>query len=190
MTSIVRLHREGLGYSFNSQLGPRHLAYIYSAMTQDDDSLVAVAREGDAVIGVVSATLDAEALAARLMSGLPLRRWLALLMRLALRPRLVLTWLADRRAGQHPVIYGGEVVRPYLSTIAVDGRARRGGVGRALVSAVDDFFTRQGCRAYYLDTLAENTEARAFYGRLGFVEVEQRGHMTVLVRELQRAARP
>jgi len=83
-----------------------------------------------------------------------------------------------------PVIYKTVEVKPMLIAIAVDSSARQGGIGRALVQAVDDFFRQLSQPFYYLDTRVENITARAFYQRLGFVEHERRGRNLILVKEL------
>lgn len=184
MEPVVQLHQEALGYSFNSQLGGRHLAHIYQVMRCDENSLVVTAHRGGLLVGVVSATRDPEALKTRLISSLTPRQWFGLIGRLALRPQLLFTWLADQRVNSRPVTFRGVTVRPYLAAIAVAERARQAGVGRALVGAVDDFFRARRCPAYHLDTLADNAASRVFYRRLGFVELEQRGPAVILVKTL------
>ncbi|GAA3133001.1 ribosomal protein S18 acetylase RimI-like enzyme [Kribbella aluminosa] len=61
-----------------------------------------------------------------------------------------------------PELYVGELV------VAPQHEGR--GVGRALMDAVVDHARQQGLTAITLDTGAANTNARAFYSRLGFAE--------------------
>ncbi|WP_134124412.1 GNAT family N-acetyltransferase [Kribbella kalugense] len=61
-----------------------------------------------------------------------------------------------------PELYVGELVvaKPF------EGQ----GVGRALIDALTDHAKQRGLATVTLDTGAANTNARAFYGRLGFDE--------------------
>jgi ribosomal protein S18 acetylase RimI-like enzyme len=56
----------------------------------------------------------------------------------------------------------------WLEDLYVDARARRAGLGRALVSAALDRAEARGCRRVELDVNESNTEAIAFYRSLGF----------------------
>lgn len=181
--AVVTLHRRFLGYSVNSLLGPAHLAYLYEFMRSDPESIVLVARCRGDIAGVVSATLDPESLAKRLMGGLGVAGWLGLLLRLLARPGALLKWFAGRDLGR-PVSYENRPVVPCLTAIAVDGRFRKAGIGKSLVTGVEDFCRNRGYGSFRLDTLADNDTSRKFYERLGFVEVEQRGENVILVRVL------
>jgi GNAT superfamily N-acetyltransferase len=61
--------------------------------------------------------------------------------------------------------------RLWLSDLFVRARARRLGVGRALMSAVARLATAQGCEAVYWDLWRENRAGKAFYESLGAVEI-------------------
>jgi ribosomal protein S18 acetylase RimI-like enzyme len=52
--------------------------------------------------------------------------------------------------------------------LAVDPAARRGGVARALVAAVEDRLRTQGARGVYVDTPVDNLTGRRFYEGIGF----------------------
>jgi ribosomal protein S18 acetylase RimI-like enzyme len=56
----------------------------------------------------------------------------------------------------------------WLEDLFVTEAARRGGLGRALVSAAIERATERGCRRIELDVNEQNTEAIAFYESLGF----------------------
>ena len=184
LDSVVRLHRDAIHYSFNSRLGASHLAYLYSMLQQDATCLVTVAVEDDKVLGVVSAATDPAGFKERVFSSMSPARWAAVAGRLFLQPGLWLD-LWQGRALDRPVIYKNEQVKPTLIAIAVHPSARQSGLGRALVQSVDDFFRRLSQPFYHLDTRVENTTARAFYQRLGFVEHERRGRDLIFVREIQ-----
>ena len=61
-----------------------------------------------------------------------------------------------------------------LESVAVDLRARRGGVGRALCGAVMDWCRRQGAAAVELEVRAASGGAIDLYRGLGFVAVGRR----------------
>ncbi len=181
--AVVRLHRTAMGYSFNSRLGAKHLAYLYSLLQQDETCLVTVAVANEEVLGVVSAVLTPQRFKEKVFSSMSLTRWMSLASHLMIQPSLWFEFWQSRSLNQ-PVMYKNVEVKPALITIAVDESARQTGVGRALVQSVDDFFRQLSQPFYHLDTRADNTTARAFYQRLGFVEHERRGRDLIFVKEL------
>ncbi len=181
--SVVALHQMALSYSLNSRLGTGHLSYLYSNMRQDATCLSIVAVMEGEVLGVVCAALNPEMLTRRLLAGFPTRQWVALLGRIVCQPTFLLEWLKSRSLS-HPVTFQDMKVRPYLTVIAVSPAARRSGLGRALVGTVDNFVRQHGQSFYHLDTRTDNSMARAFYSRLGFIELEERGPDVVFVRQL------
>ena len=62
-----------------------------------------------------------------------------------------------------------------LESVVVDGRARRGGVGRGLCDAVVEWCGGQGAATMELEVRAGSAGAIALYGGLGFVVVGRRG---------------
>ena len=58
----------------------------------------------------------------------------------------------------------------YVGELAVDPQHEGRGVGRALIDAVSEHARALGLHTISLDTGAANTNARAFYERLGFEE--------------------
>jgi ribosomal-protein-alanine N-acetyltransferase len=61
-----------------------------------------------------------------------------------------------------------------LESVAVEGAARRGGVGKALCAAVTDWCRGQGVRALELEVRAGSEAAIALYAGLRFVVVGRR----------------
>lgn len=61
--------------------------------------------------------------------------------------------------------------RDYLWHVYVDPRVQRRGVGRALTEAALAEIASRGATRAWLDVLAGNTKARAFYRALGWEEV-------------------
>src|SRR5580692_562732 len=62
----------------------------------------------------------------------------------------------------------------YIGELVVADRAARRGIGRALVTAADEWARDRGLRNLTLHTGAYNAGARAFYADLGFAEEEVR----------------
>ncbi|MEM9618283.1 MAG: GNAT family N-acetyltransferase [Pseudomonadota bacterium] len=61
----------------------------------------------------------------------------------------------------------------YLEAWYVDDRARGKGVGKRLVTAVEDWGRSQGFQEIASDTQPENTTSRKAHAQLGFEEIEQ-----------------
>jgi ribosomal-protein-alanine N-acetyltransferase len=61
-----------------------------------------------------------------------------------------------------------------IESVAVDGAARRGGMGRSLCEAVIAWCRRQGARAVELEVRGGSVGAIALYGGLGFVSFGRR----------------
>jgi GNAT superfamily N-acetyltransferase len=55
-----------------------------------------------------------------------------------------------------------------IEELVVDEKARRRGIGRALIQAALDWASAQGCSEVEVSTELDNSVARAFYRRLGF----------------------
>jgi len=60
--------------------------------------------------------------------------------------------------------------RGWLHHLAVDPGFRRRGIGSALVREVETRLRARGCLKVNLLVFADNSEARAFYRRLGYDE--------------------
>jgi aminoglycoside 6'-N-acetyltransferase I len=58
----------------------------------------------------------------------------------------------------------------YLEGWYVDPRARRRGVGRALIAAAERWALQQGCTEFGSDVLVDNQESQAAHRALGFQE--------------------
>jgi ribosomal protein S18 acetylase RimI-like enzyme len=56
----------------------------------------------------------------------------------------------------------------YFGMLAVDARARRGGIGRALVEAAEEQCRRAGCTAMTMSTGEDRAELIPYYGKMGY----------------------
>lgn len=61
----------------------------------------------------------------------------------------------------------------YLEGWYVEARARRQGVGRALIWAAEAWAQAQGCREFASDTHVDNDASARAHAAMGFTEVEQ-----------------
>lgn len=59
----------------------------------------------------------------------------------------------------------------HLLLLAVDAAHRRKGIGRALMDWLETTALTAGTGCIYLEARASNVEARAFYARLGYLEI-------------------
>jgi GNAT superfamily N-acetyltransferase len=62
----------------------------------------------------------------------------------------------------------------WLTALAVDESARRSGVGRGLVEAVEDFARQSGCERLSVTTQEHRTDACTFYIRVGLEQTGRR----------------
>lgn len=177
------LHCDVLYYSFNSRLGLNHLRHIYAVAASHAPTGVFGAVSGGRCIGVVCTTADAGGLIHEIMDAMRPGQWMQLAGRLALRPWLLVAWAKSRRLNR-PVQWRGAKVAAELVAIAVLPGARGNGIGTRLIERAEEFLASQGTKAYFLSTRVVNEEARSFYHKTGFVELECRGRDLVLVKSL------
>ena len=182
LDAIVTIHRAVLGYTLNSRLGRAHLAHLYHAMSRDSDCYVGVALSQDRPVGVVSGSLDLERAESRLFRSIGFGPWANIVWQVLRSPSLVREWRKGQAIGR-PVYRDRERVAAILTTLAVDPRCQRVGIGRQLISELEAFFAARNVHCYRLDTLADNRAAREFYRKAGFEELEQREDSIVLVKK-------
>lgn len=76
------------------------------------------------------------------------------------------TWRDGALSGT--VMVGEDGHRGWLYYLAVDHDRRRAGIGRALVSAAEEWLAARGCPKVQLMVRAGNDAAMLFYDRLGY----------------------
>ncbi|MEO0080944.1 MAG: ribosomal protein S18-alanine N-acetyltransferase [candidate division WOR-3 bacterium] len=81
---------------------------------------------------------------------------------------LALVAVKDGRLAGYAVAWAEEEL--HVANIAVEPAFRRLGIGRALMQQLETFGRRRGVKSVYLEVRQSNTEAQAFYRRLGFVQ--------------------
>ena len=62
----------------------------------------------------------------------------------------------------------------WLTALVVDASARRSGVGRALVNAVEKFARESNCERLSVTTHEDRMEARTFYVQVGLEQTGRR----------------
>ena len=86
---------------------------------------------------------------------------------LKIYPELFLIGLIDGRlAGT--VMGGYEGHRGWVYYLAVDPDLRRQGLGRQMMAAVEEKLLAKGCPKINIQVRGENTEALAFYNKIGY----------------------
>jgi ribosomal protein S18 acetylase RimI-like enzyme len=183
LDDIIRIHLDGLGYTLNSRLGPKHLAFLYQTMARDRLCYVGVALAAGVPVGVVSGTLDANRLRSRVLRSMTVMQCLGVARAFMLGPGLWVEWLKESIIGSSLWYEGGRVVAT-LTTLVVDSRFRGRGAGRQLVKALESFFVAHNVLDYRLETLLHNETARDFYTSLGFKEADRRAGSYVLVKRV------
>lgn len=180
---MASLHVAELQYSFNSKIGPEHLARVYRAMSKIPDCYIGVALENNVPIGVVSGALNVKKLKPAVLRSLGWRGCFRLAARLLTTPSAFGALLSESKS-RPPVIAEGKEIDACLTAIAVAATHRRKGLASELVRALEEFFRARKVSHYWLDTVLENTGARSFYKKLGFVEVMEVGKTVVLLKQL------
>jgi ribosomal protein S18 acetylase RimI-like enzyme len=166
--AAVAVHLAAFPGFFLSELGPAFLRELYCGFLRDG-GVALVADDGHGLPGVVAGTCQPDGFFGRLLR----RRWwafgLASLPLLARRPGALVRLLraVRYRGDASPQAHGA-----LLSTICVDPRGQRGGVGTALVRAFLQQAAAQGAEYVYLMADAREEGANAFYRRLGFTVQE------------------
>ena len=167
---VARLHEIELQAGLMAKLGVAFLADFYRHVAGDPDCILLAAVEGDRVIGFVSGTRDIGEFYRRFV----VRRGLALAVRLVpyvLRLRSLSGIMSLRRyfiardARHLPV--------SELTSLAVDAGAKRRGVGKALFAALQDYFRREGIRAFQVTAARTQPAALRFYPAVGARPVAQ-----------------
>jgi GNAT superfamily N-acetyltransferase len=183
LEDAIRIHRAGLGYSMNSRLGNSHLAHLYLMMGNDPECYVGVAVLHGRPVGVISGTEDANRLKSRMLRAMPLTRLIVTAARFLYQPWLILQWITEAIIAA-PVIYEGQEVKAVLTAIATAPAFQGRGIGRRLVEDLERFFVGRGVHCFRLDTLTTNEGARAFYSKLGFIDVGVRADSQIFVKKI------
>lgn len=166
VTDVVALQRAYLKGSIVTDLGAGFLARFHAAALEHSATRAFVIRTANDLAGFAIGTTDVggfnRSVKPRVL--LPLVRALLSPTGLALVPQFL------RAVGEHgPQPH----IAAELLLLAVDERARRQGVGRRLLAAVEQAFARDGVAEYRVAVRTHLDDARRFYGALGFTTEQE-----------------
>jgi len=167
--AVVALQVAFLDGSIVTQLGPRFLTRMHMLTLQHESTRAYVARDvqGGGILGFAVASVDVHAYNQYVKPRvLP-----SLVQALLLPPRIGLLGAFARMAAE------GEPQPPIdaeLLLLTVDARARRQGVGRALLEAIEAAFAAHGVSRYRVAVRSQLAEARAFYSASAFEHEQER----------------
>lgn len=177
------LHRQALPHGFFARLGPRFLARYHATFVDSPHAVALLAEHAPGPSGLVVGPVDAAAHRSWVLDERGPRLALAGLGALAVRPRVLATFLRSRlgrysRAVWHRLRPGRERGRAasgrpvaVLMHVAVAPHARGTGTGRALVAAFCEQVAARGAREVRLVTLGGPRGAGPFYRHLGWEHV-------------------
>ena len=164
IAEVAKLHAEGIATGFISSLGPTFIRQLYRGIISCPSAFCLVARQNSQVLGFVTA---AESVG-KLYKSVILRRGLLMLgplLRFAFSPRTI------RKIFQ-TLLYPSRTSKEYPSaeilSVVVAPVARRKGIGRKLMQAVLQEFSRRGVPAIKLAVAADNEPANQYYLKEGF----------------------
>lgn len=169
---IARLHFAEIHFGFLPLLGEEFLAYLYTQLAQLDDAAVWAAEEDGKILGFLSGTADFKTSYLKVFK----KAWMGLILRgipslfkksvLAKLPAVLLYPFKkhDKNTGEPERNSNAE-----LLSIAVRAEAQGKGVGRGLVTALEEAFKGWELTGdYFVTTNAADPDSTAFYRKLGF----------------------
>lgn len=185
LKDVVHIHKSVLGYTFSSQLGSEHLAYLYRQLSCNRECYTAVALISGQPVGIISGSIDMNKTKKMLVNSLPLNLRLNTLFHLIKTPPLIIE-LWRNRVIDRPIFVDEVPVNAILTTIAIQADYQGLQIGKQLVKELENFFLDHGVENYRVDTYASNIQARNFYKATGFHEVATRTNSVVLIKGIQR----
>ena len=163
--AAAALHREGISTGFLTRLGPAFLKQLYRAVPSCPSGFGFVWQRADGeVLGFIACSEST----GRLYKQVLLRRGVMLvlpLVRFLVRPAFVRRMIQTLR---YPAEVGEEMPAAEVLSIAVRGEARGKGVGKALMTAALQEFSRRGVDRVKVAVWAGNERANWFYQSCGF----------------------
>lgn len=161
---LAELHKRTISSGFLSSLGTAFLALLYRTLIQDEESRAFVAECGGAVVGFIAGTVDTGAFYRRFLR----RHGAVAAVRLVpslVRPRTLRRIYETLRYGSD----GGRADAELLA-MAVAPRARRKGVGRRLVTSLQEWADEMDITTMKVVVGVENADAIRLYESCGFVD--------------------
>jgi ribosomal protein S18 acetylase RimI-like enzyme len=183
--SVVQLQVSFLNGSIVTRLGPDFLARFHTLALAHPASRGFVAEIDGRIAGFALGSLDVHAFNAHMKP-----RILGAMLAALLAPSRLLLAVSLVR-----MVFEGEpepVIPAELLLLTVDPRARRSGVGRGLLGALEQAFREQGIPRYRVAVRSQLAEAKAFYEALRFEHEQERTvlglPMTYLTKQVRAPA--
>jgi len=174
---VAVLHAAGITEGFLSTLGTPFLSRLYMGIDRATSSRLILAGDGDEVLGFISFAEDVGSCYREVLRRDWFRLGLALLPSL-LKPgvyrKIFDTLRYPSKSGHTESGHTTEKAsgnRPELLSMAVSEKARGRGIGKLLVAALEEEFTRAGVTGYFVVTYAVDTRSNGFYSGRGFKKV-------------------
>lgn len=172
--SVVQLHQQVLGDTFNARVGTWFLTYLYKQLlARPQLASVFVAQDNGQLVGFISVAKDYHLLSSQLMASLSWKQKLTIGRFLLVHPTLWMMFVQQRMFGRY---LERHLPRPvnYILTLGVAANQQGKGVGRLLMDTVKTELSTHAATELYLDTKLNNAIARRFYERYGFQNVQKR----------------
>lgn len=182
LREIALLHRAGIPNGFLSSFSIAFLQRLYKAISMDPYSFLTIATdvENRICLGFIAGTIDITSMYYRVI----IRQ--GFLLALLLVPDIFkvsfvikcietliypffinMKWSRKRSDGRQPAM----AKQAELLAMVVKQDARRCGVGKALVKALELYFKRQNISSYKVVTSSKDEVSNIFYSTLGFQKV-------------------
>jgi ribosomal protein S18 acetylase RimI-like enzyme len=178
--AVARLHQDGITTGFLTQLGISFLSKLYIAIAHDKQSIVYVMvdESSEEVRGFIAATCNTSIMYKRILLKHAVV-FSALLIPIIFKPGFIrkaieTLWYAKRPTQGEKV--GEMITSAELLAIAVSPEIRGKGVGRSLVSSLEDYFRDRELKHYKVVTASKDNGSNAFYQKIGFYLMRQFTH--------------
>lgn len=170
--TVAMLHQQGIPTGFLSSLGPKFLTELYSVLADSQHGFGFVCDLGEAPVGFIACATDTW----RFYKEAPRKRGVRLALRLLphiWRPRAL-------RNTIETVLYPSDLPdglpAAEILSIVVTAKARRRGIGRALVRRAMAAFRGRDIKQAIVSAWAGNEAAEALYRSFGFDVAHTRKH--------------
>ncbi len=158
------LHASSITEGFLPRLGPRFLSRLYGRIVRDERSFLLVAEDHGTINGMIAGTEDVRALYRRFA------RRDGIVAAALSAPALVKNAASVVETWRYGGGQGDDLPPAELLAIAIDDGAREHGLGRALVTALQNEFSARRIANVKVVVVAGNEPALALYRSTGFHE--------------------
>ncbi len=169
--AVAQLHRDGIQTGFLSSLGLPFLSSLYQAIHSAPNSIVLCDVATSGVLGFVAGTTSTKMMYRWVLPRYGLQLFARAVPSLSRPTDLARIWETIRYTGKSRALPDNatvDCVEAELLAIAVDSSHQGQGVGRMLVTALEQWFVSRGVSRYKVVTSASDRLSNQFYLRCGF----------------------